>query len=244
MRPAALRWRPTRSGWCSSPRTSCPRLTPPRSSRTTTASTRRPPCRRRRRRSTRRTRTRADLADHDGQGRLMTSMHLDEQPTPARSVPIVAVDPDPARRAALVAAIAPDPVRELYAIEDLEDQLAPTEAAIVLLGPSMADTIGLSSVERLARLYPQTASILVVENLTTEVLQRALRAGVKDVLTAPVEPAHLHQSVDRILAALVPTAPKLDAANVPHEGGRVVTVFSTKGGAGKSVIAANLAVVL
>ncbi|MCU1345244.1 MAG: hypothetical protein JWL70_1510 [Acidimicrobiia bacterium] len=175
----------------------------------------------------------------------MTSMHLDAQPpVPARTVPIVVVDPDPARRAALVAAIAPDPVRELYAIEDLEDQLAPTEAAIVLLGPSMADTIGLSSVERLARLYPQTASILVVETLTTEVLQRALRAGVKDVLTAPVDPHQLHQSVDRILATLVPTVPKLDATAVPREGGRVVTVFSTKGGAGKSVIAANVAVLL
>jgi pilus assembly protein CpaE len=175
----------------------------------------------------------------------MTSLYMDEQPAaPSGRVPIVVVDPDPARRAALVTAIAPDVARELYAIEDLEDQLQPTEAAIVLLGASMSDTIGLSSVERLARLYPQTACILIVEDLSTEVLQRALRAGVKDVLTAPIDPVQLAQTVNRIVATLVPTEPKLNPDAVPQEGGRVVTVFSTKGGAGKSVIAANLAVVL
>ena len=78
-------------------------------------------------------------------------------------------------------------------------------------------------------------------------LQRALRSGVKDVLQAPIEPAQLAEAVARVASGLVMAAPVPAVTNVVDangELGRVITVFSTKGGAGKSVVATNLAVTL
>lgn len=157
--------------------------------------------------------------------------------------PIAVVDPDMMRRQDIVRAVAPRHTSEFFTVEELEDRLVPNQPCIVLLGPSMADSIGLSSVERLTRLQPMVGAVLVVDQLTTDVLQRALRSGVKDVLTMPIDHVQLLQAVQRLDSVLMPEAPKL-GTQPRNEGGRVITVFSTKGGAGKSVIAANLAVVL
>src|SRR5205823_3125859 len=74
----------------------------------------------------------------------------------------------------------------------------------------------------------------------------ALRAGIRDVLPAPVDTTQLSDAVRRVVETLSTSraAPPAGYAEPAGELGHVVTVFSTKGGAGKSVIAANLAVVL
>ncbi len=53
---------------------------------------------------------------------------------------------------------------------------------VVVLGPSMASPDQLVVVERLTRPRPEVGAILIAEQLTTDVLQQALRAGVRDVL--------------------------------------------------------------
>jgi pilus assembly protein CpaE len=68
---------------------------------------------------------------------------------------------------------------------------------------------------------------------------------VKDVLAAPVEAGELALAVERVGGSLAPAAPTALAESAAPAGyGRLVTIFSTKGGAGKSVIAVNLAVTL
>jgi pilus assembly protein CpaE len=85
----------------------------------------------------------------------------------------------------------------------------------------------------------------MVEALSTDVLQRALRAGVKDVLAAPIEAGELVLAVERVGGTLVPAGVAVPSeTGTPAGYGRLITVFSTKGGAGKSVIAVNLAVTL
>lgn len=123
---------------------------------------------------------------------------------------------------------------------------------VLVLGPSWASADGLAGLrDVLSR--PGLGAILITEELSTDLLQMALRAGVKDVLAAPVETEQLSAAVDRVAATLGTAASyessivqeALDATSVERAGiGKVITVFSTKGGAGKSVIAANLAVVL
>lgn len=123
---------------------------------------------------------------------------------------------------------------------------------VLVLGPSWASADGLAGLgEVLSR--PGLGAILITEKLSTDLLQMALRAGVKDVLAAPVETEQLSAAVDRVAATLGTAASyesavvqeALEAGGVERAGvGKVITVFSTKGGAGKSVIAANLAVVL
>jgi pilus assembly protein CpaE len=122
------------------------------------------------------------------------------------------------------------------------------QPVVVVLGPSFALGSDLASVEQLLNARREVGAIMVTTQLTTELLQQALRSGVKDVLQAPVEPAQLAEAVSRAAASLTYVAPAAPVESVSYaedgELGRVITVFSTKGGAGKSVIASNLAVIL
>jgi pilus assembly protein CpaE len=133
-------------------------------------------------------------------------------------------------------------------LADLEEKLPPSTAIVVVLGPSLAHDAGLQEIQRLSRSRPEIGAILVVEELTTDMLQRALRAGVRDVLTTTAEADQLAEAVSRVSASLVVTPVQPQRPIEPQGGdgntGRVITVFSTKGGAGKSMLATNLAIML
>lgn len=124
---------------------------------------------------------------------------------------------------------------------------------VVVLGPSCASPTDFALIERWSRTNPEVGSILVTSELTTELLQTALRAGVKDVLSAPIDQMQLIDTVGRVAESLsgAPISPitgapaSLDELEaMDGEPGKVLTVFSTKGGSGKSVTATNLAVAL
>ncbi len=159
---------------------------------------------------------------------------------------VAVIESDPALRAQLIADLG-ERVRAAAfpTIESLEERLEVGAPVVALLGPSCAGSAGLIAVERLTRSRPEVGTVLMVEALSTDVLQRALRAGVKDVLAAPVEAAELVLAVQRVGGTLAPTSPGALADTAAPAGyGRLITIFSTKGGAGKSVIAVNLAVTL
>ncbi len=132
-------------------------------------------------------------------------------------------------------------------VEALESVLVPGTPAVVVFGPSFGDEWGLARIEGVTLGRPDLGAILVVEALTTSLLQQALRMGVRDVLTSPVEGDQLAEAVARISATLVSSAPALPVS-APAEPsgprGRLITVFSPKGGTGKTVLATNLAVSL
>jgi pilus assembly protein CpaE len=115
---------------------------------------------------------------------------------------------------------------------------------VVVFGPGLADGPGLAEIERFTRARPDAGAILVATELSTSLLQQALRAGVRDVLGAPTEATSLAESVERVAGTLtlVPSVPT--SADEVAEVGRVITVSSTKGGSGKSVVATNLATAL
>lgn len=120
---------------------------------------------------------------------------------------------------------------------------------VLVLGPSCATAAGLAELAGAIQSRPSLGTVLVTDALSTDLLQTALRAGVKDVLAAPVDTEQLVAAVDRVASSLglAPAvgsgAPAADSGDGGAPG-QVITVFSTKGGAGKSVIAANLAVTL
>jgi len=121
---------------------------------------------------------------------------------------------------------------------------------VVVLGPSMASPDQLAVVERLTRPRPEVGAILIAEQLTTELLQQALRAGVRDVL--PMQDLTQLAVTAKRVGEMLTTGPSaLPAVHDPNGfggvpepagQGQVITVFSTKGGAGKSMIACNVAV--
>jgi pilus assembly protein CpaE len=160
---------------------------------------------------------------------------------------VAVIESDPALRSQLISDLG-ERVRAAAfpTIESLEERLEDGTPVVALLGPSCAGPAGLVAVERLTRSRPEVGTVLMVEALSTDVLQRALRAGVKDVLAAPVPAAELVLAVERVGGTLAPATPTsaVETSSGAAGYGRLVTVFSTKGGAGKSVIAVNLAVTL
>ena len=84
---------------------------------------------------------------------------------------------------------------------------------------------------------PDCAIFVVTENLDPDTLLRAMRAGASEVLRRPLDRSTLSRAVERVSA--------LVARRSGATSGRgVITVFSSKGGAGVSTIAANLALCL
>jgi pilus assembly protein CpaE len=162
--------------------------------------------------------------------------------------PIVVVDDDQAVRSRLAMQLG-EGAEAVASVDELGAHLNGAPIVIVL-GPSSGTAAGIARVESALASHPEAGTVLVAAELTTDLLQIALRAGVKDVLPAPVETGQLSQAVARVAEGLTTVAARAAADRPPlatdEAGplGSIITVFSTKGGAGKSVIAANLAVVL
>jgi pilus assembly protein CpaE len=129
-------------------------------------------------------------------------------------------------------------------VEAMEEKVDPSTPLIVVFGPSYSSANGLKEVRSMTRRHPEVAAIMVVDELTTQMLQQALRAGVHDVVASGADSSQLLEAVDRASEnlSLVPSTPA--RADGGAQEGRLISVFSTKGGAGKSVVASNLAVVL
>ncbi len=164
---------------------------------------------------------------------------------------MVVVDADPAVRDYLAAQLGHG-VDTMPSLADLESRFGPSPL-VVVLGPSCIDPTDLAVVERWSRTHLQVGTVLIVSELSTTLLQTALRAGVKDVLTAPIDQVQLIDTVTRVAEGLVvvsapATAPGSSAPTLMegHDGepGTVISVFSTKGGSGKSVMATNMGAAL
>jgi pilus assembly protein CpaE len=152
-------------------------------------------------------------------------------------LPVAVVDDDPKLRTRLVMQLGESARASSHASLAEAEEDGPM---VLVIGPSFSEGGGLSEVASLLRARPDIGAVMVVDELSTELLQRAIRAGVNDVITVPSE---LPEAVARALENLQ-ILPPTHAGGVTEGDGeqaRVITVFSTKGGSGKSVIAANLA---
>ncbi|HVC71459.1 MAG TPA: AAA family ATPase [Acidimicrobiales bacterium] len=129
------------------------------------------------------------------------------------------------------------------------DEADPSKPGVVVFGPSDKPDEVISQVTGLIGFRPGCGAVMVVYELTAEVLQAALRAGVDDVVAVTAEDSELLDAVSRAAARVKVRRPTVVAPPpppAPSQGpqGRVISVFSTKGGTGKSVVAINLAVAL
>jgi hypothetical protein len=104
---------------------------------------------------------------------------------PVETVPelprVAVVESDPALSAQLAARLT---AASFATVDDLEAEIAPDELVVVVLGPSCATVEGLIQVARLTRDRPRVRPVLLARYLATGLLQRALRAGVRDVVTS------------------------------------------------------------
>ncbi|HEX8175687.1 MAG TPA: AAA family ATPase [Pyrinomonadaceae bacterium] len=122
--------------------------------------------------------------------------------------------------------------------EQLSDEIVrlKPDAAIITLGAAHEQALAL--MERLAAECPQTAIIAGARDASPDLILRAMRAGAREFLRLPINSDELETVLDRVAEFCAGNAP------IPRKKGRMIAVFSSKGGCGTSFVAANLACVM
>lgn len=149
------------------------------------------------------------------------------------------VEPEHALAQALLPAM-PAGSHPIASIEVLAGWLAEhRDEYVVVLGPSLGVEEALGCTEHLRVTHPAVSVVLVRNEIDTETLTRAMHAGARDAVSADDDKA-LTKAVER--ARDLHHA--LRGAGGGRDEGRLVTVFSPKGGVGKTTSAVNLAMAL
>ncbi|MER3487451.1 MAG: histidine kinase, partial [Chloroflexota bacterium] len=131
---------------------------------------------------------------------------------------------------------------------ELAEQLRPD---VVLMDINMPDMDGIATTEQLAIRVPTAAVVMMSVQGEADYLRRSMLAGAREFLVKPFSSDELTASIRQVYArereklsriAVVP--PTLaPGGSAPDRGpGRLVAVFSPKGGVGRTTIAVNLAV--
>lgn len=107
------------------------------------------------------------------------------------------------------------------------------DVAIIALGPN-ADT-AVRFIEKLNAECPGTAIISAAQDASPDMILRSLRAGAREFLRIPISSEELRTVLSRISEYFN------KQVEAPKKKGRMVSVFSSKGGCGTSFIATNLA---
>jgi len=137
----------------------------------------------------------------------------------------------------------PDLIDWMPTITAAEEVLAlEIPPAVIVVSPEVKDFDALGLAEYVGHFAPTTAIVLVRENAPKSLLPAAMRAGVREIVDIAEEGSDL----DEALARAIAWATKLRSvshnptSNSPNRG-KVITIFSSKGGTGKTFLSCNVA---
>jgi len=119
----------------------------------------------------------------------------------------------------------------------LEKNIEEEDPELLLLGPGWDESVLKKSVNELSSNDPGMTIIVAVAG-SLELSKILIEAGAKEVINVPIESAKLLQTIQKCLKKDSKPAKQ----ERKREGGKIITVFSTKGGVGKTVVAINVAV--
>ena len=121
-------------------------------------------------------------------------------------------------------------------------QIVQSRPEVVVLGPGLAPPIAIALAESFDLLHPEVC-VVIVSKPSTRLWERALRAGVREIIPIGADDEQVHDALTRAGSAAARKRASTGAATQVEEvpRGRVITVLSPKGGAGKTTVATNLA---
>ena len=136
-----------------------------------------------------------------------------------------------------------DPMLSRLHPDQAAQAIATGAPAVVVLGPGIATRVALEVAGALDVLHPEIC-VVVVAKATPHLWEQALRAGVREILAPEAGDEELRHALTRAgaTAARRTRGGLVPAPEAPR--GRVITVMSPKGGAGKTTVSTNLTVAL
>ena len=123
---------------------------------------------------------------------------------------------------------------------------------VVIMDINMPDMDGITATELIAKDVPSAQIVILSVQSDADYLRRAMMAGARDFLTKPPSGDELISTIRRayeISRLRITTMPAQAMAGpggqamVPQEG-KIITIYSAKGGVGCTTLATNLAVAL
>ncbi|HZE68485.1 MAG TPA: AAA family ATPase [Pyrinomonadaceae bacterium] len=119
--------------------------------------------------------------------------------------------------------------------EQLFEEIVRLKPSVALMSLGANSDQAIKLIQKLTRECPNTAIISSAYQASGETILQSLRAGAREFLNLPIRTEELKTVLDRI------SDYSAAAVEAPKKKGRMVAVFSSKGGCGTSFIATNLA---
>lgn len=136
----------------------------------------------------------------------------------------------------------PEDVNWVQSTESFGSRFAELRGAteLVVISPEVDQDQALEIARTVSASAPPTPTVLVRTSPLNGTMQDAMRAGVRDVVDLSDQSHSLRNSLEQAMK----WSNTVRSATNGHktQSGRVISVFSTKGGAGKTFLACNLAV--
>ena len=132
-------------------------------------------------------------------------------------------------------------------LESLAKELTKTGAGVIAIGPGVRPETAIEIAGQIDSIHPEVSTV-VVGSLGSDLWERALRAGVRDVVSHKADAEELRQvfwrAAEATILARANLMPDIAEKSKKANAGRVITVVAPKGGSGKTALSVNLAVAL
>ncbi|MBB3117003.1 AAA family ATPase [Pseudoduganella violacea] len=115
-------------------------------------------------------------------------------------------------------------------LRDAVERIMSDAPELVIFDASDVEPGEADMVERLARLYPQARFILLAREPQQDLLIRAMRAGMREVLPLPLVHRAFHEAIDRI---------EIETGVTRMRDGKALAFISCKGGSGATFLSTN-----
>jgi pilus assembly protein CpaE len=127
--------------------------------------------------------------------------------------------------------------------EEAVEKVAQLQPDLVLMDINMPRMDGLKATEAIAIKSPRTGVIIISVQEELEYMRRAMSAGAREYLVKPFDSDELFRTINNVIEKemIRRNSASIMPAHCDDDTGQIISLFSPKGGVGKSILAVNLA---